>query len=117
MSVDELEVDRLIQLAEERAGGGSRALAVIPRDEGERISAPSTSRTRRGSSIAPWDDPAVGEGQEDPAGGDDADDTEDEGGLEDGSDDAGDDDVPQDGDGPLEADDPTFVRPRRPLKR
>jgi hypothetical protein len=117
MSVDELAVDRLIQLAEERTGSGSRSLAVIPRNEGECISAPVPGRGRRGSSIAPWDDPAGGDGQDDPSDDDNTGDPDDEGGLEDGSDDAGDDDVPQDGDGPLEADDPTFVRPRRPLKR
>ena len=119
MSVDELAVDRLIQLAEERAGGGSRSLAVIPRDEGERSTAPAPGRGRRGSSIAPWDDPAVGDGQDDPSDDDDTGDPGDGGGLEDGSDDAGDDDVPQDGDdeGTSEANDPTFVRPRRPLKR
>ena len=117
MSVDELAVDRLIQLAEERAGGGSRSLAVIPRDEGERSTAPAPGRGRRGSSIAPWDDPAVGGGQDDPSDDDDTGDPGDEVGLENGSDEAGDDDVPQDGDGPPEVDDPTFVRPRRPLKR
>ena len=117
MSVDELAVDRLIQLAEERAGGGSRALAVIPRDEGERSAPPAPGRGRRGASIAPWDDPAVGDGQDDPSDDDDTGDPGDEVGLEDGSDEAGDDDVSQDGDGPPEVDDPTFVRPRRPLKR
>ena len=119
MSVDELAVDRLIQLAEERTGSGSRSLAVIPREEGERSGVVVPGRARRGSSIAPWDDPAVGDGQDETAEGEDEGDPGDGGGFEDGSDEAGDDDVPQygDGDGPPEADDPTFVRPRRPLKR
>ena len=119
MSVDEQAVDRLIQLAEERAVGGSRSLAVIPREEGRSGGAAAAGRSRRGSSIAPWDDPAIGPGQDEPSGGDGMDDPEDGGGLEDGVDEEAEDEASQagDDDGSSEAEDSTFVRPRRPLKR
>ena len=117
MSVDELVVDRLIQLAEERAGSG-REIAVIPKEVEIRRAPPAPGR-RRGSSIAPWDDPVEPSGQD---GSDDEpgpDGSGDDGEAEDGLDDPGDPDQVQDGDDPgsPEQDDPTFVRPRRPLKR
>jgi hypothetical protein len=106
LSVDELKVERLIQLAEERAGAG-RSLAVIPKETGRPSSVPSL---RRGSSIAPWDDPADGSGQGDP--------DEDEGtGDDEVSDDETDDSGDLDDSGDPEQEDSTFVRPRRPLKR
>jgi hypothetical protein len=117
MNVDELAAWRLIELAEERVKG-ARSLAVIPR-EMEIRRAPSAPTLRKGSSIAPWDDPADATGQDDPDDETVPDDPTDDGETGDGTDDSGDPDRVQDGDDPgsPEQEDPTFVRPRRPLKR
>jgi hypothetical protein len=117
MSADELAVDRLIQLAEERAGA-RREISVIPREM-------ETSRSsfapvpRRGSSIAPWDDPSEEPGQGDREDDSATDEQSDDGGMEDGSRDSGDLEQGQDGDDPGDSgpEDPSFVRPRRPLRR
>ena len=123
MSVDELAVERLIQLAEERARGarGGRSLAVIPRGgEGKRGTA-SPVPARRGSSIAPWDDPAGEADPGSPDGETGMDDPVDDGGSRDGDsaddDSVSDDDNDNDDDIPGPEWDPPFVRPGRPLKR
>ena len=117
MSVDELAAERLIQLAEERSRG-ARSLAVIPR-EGEAGRPASPGRSGRGSSVAPWDDPGEDPGSDEPgeAPGTDEPGEDGEPGAE--PDDEADNDLNQDGDdGSVpEQDDPTFVRPGRPLKR
>ena len=117
MSADELAADRLIQLAEERAGAG-REIAVIPRETGTGRP-PSAPVLRRGSSIAPWDDPSGESGQDDQEDDSVADEQADDGEMEDGSGDPGDLGQGQDGDDPGDPgpEDPSFVRPRRPLKR
>ena len=117
MSADELAADRLIQLAEERAGAG-REIAVIPRAAGTGRS-PSAPALRRGSSIAPWDDPSGESGQDDQEDDSVADEQSDDGEMEDGSGDPGDPGQGQDGDdsGDPGPENPSFVRPRRPLKR
>ena len=117
MSADELAADRLIQLAEERAGAG-REIAVIPREAGTGRP-PSAPVLRRGSSIAPWDDPSEAPGQGDREDDSVADEQADDGEMEDGSGDPGDLEQVQDGDDPGDPgpEDPSFVRPRRPLKR
>ena len=117
MSVDELAVDRLIQLAEERSGAG-RSLAVIP-GEGEGRRSSQAPRLGRGSSIVSWEHPSEDpglDGQDDVSCPDDQSDEEE---AEGGSDDSSDDDQSQGegGDCDPELEDPTFVRPRRPLKR
>ena len=119
MSVDELAAERLIQLASERARGG-RSLAVIPREEESRRGSAAPGQSRRGSSVAPWDDPADETGPDGPADGsgtdDPGEDGEPEAELDDGGDNDNDDSIP-DHDSIPEPDDPTFVRPGRPLKR
>jgi hypothetical protein len=117
MSVDELAAERLIQLAEERSWG-ARSLAVIPR-EGEAGRPAPPGRAGRGSSVAPWDDPGGDSGSDEPGEEPGTDDPGEDGEPEAESDDAEDPDLIQDGDdGSVpEQDDPTFVRPGRPLKR
>ena len=117
MSADELAADRLIQLAEERAGAG-RSLATIPREAGTGRPA-SIPSMRRGSSVAPWDDPSEEPGQGDQEDDSATDEQPDDGGMEDGSGELGDPEQGQDGDDPGDSgpEDPSFVRPRRPLRR
>ena len=119
MSVDELAAERLIQLASERARGG-RSLAVIPREEETRRGPAALGQSRRGSSVAPWDDPGDETGPDGPGDGsgtdDPGEDGEPEAELDDGGDNDSDDSIPEHGSVP-ESDDPTFVRPGRPLKR
>jgi len=119
MSVDELAAERLIQLASERAGVG-RSLAVIPREEESRRGPAAPGQSRRGSSVAPWDDPGDEPGPDGPADGsgtdDPGEDGEPEAELDDGGDNDSDDSLPEHDSIPGQ-DDPTFVRPGRPLKR
>jgi hypothetical protein len=117
MSADELAADRLIQLAEERAGGANRSLAVISRPPGGRDGEAVPSPSTRGSSVVPWDVPEGGEGQDDQAEETDPGDGDAE--MDGDPDDQDDEERFWDGDesGDLEQEDPTFVRPRRPLKK
>ena len=116
MSVDELAVERLIQLASERARGG-RSLAVISRETGRGPAVPG--QPRRGSSVAPWDDPGGETGPDEPGDGSGMDDPGEDGepGAEPDDEESGDPAQDGDGDDAPGQEDPTFVRPGRPLKR
>lgn len=113
MSADEVAIDRLIQLAESRAKD-ERSLAVIPSDETSLIRRPSSRKSGKPDLEEAWDErvhagvrtePETDDGLQ-PDGEEDSPDSDDAGGE------------PQDSDPEDDsADDPSFVRPRRPLRQ